>query len=373
MFYLLTSVISAAYVALMLSYLYGWNKTGNWLLKPGTGNQESATRVSIIIPARNEEHTILNCLSSIYKQVFPLTGFEVIVMDDHSTDDTKEKIQLQRHENLKLISLSKDKTGKKHAISEGIKQASGTLIITTDADCEMGENWLSSIVSFYEERKPKMIVAPVLLIGENSFQEKIQGLEMTALTACACASINFNLPILCSGANLAYEKSAFLSVNGFEGVDKIATGDDIFLMLKVHNKFPKQIAYLRSKEARVFTNPARSTSEAFWQRKRWASKTFSYGFNHITGIAILIFLANFLILFSGIMSAISLKFVFVPAICISAKFLVDFMLLYAASSYFKKEFNPFVFAAASVFYPVYVMLVGFISPFSNYSWKGRRY
>jgi cellulose synthase/poly-beta-1,6-N-acetylglucosamine synthase-like glycosyltransferase len=281
-------------------------------------------------------------------------------------------VELQNYRNVRCVSLSEDQQGKKAAITEGIKNANGKLIITSDADCTMNEDWLSSIVSFYKEHSPKMIVAPVILKNESGFQQIMQSQEMTVLTASACGSIFWNRPILCSGANLAYEKEVFFSVNGFEGVDKTSTGDDVFLMMKVHKKFPGQIRYIRSNEGTVFTDPARLSADAIRQRKRWVSKSFSYGASHISWIAALVFLTNFLILISGILSVINLKFVLALIISFSAKCLVDFMLLYIASSFFEKRVNPIVFALASFVYPVYVSLIGLISPFTNYSWKGRR-
>lgn len=370
-FYLLTGIVCTAYVLLMLSYWIGWLKTG----VPSNLNTDKTEEifVSIIIPARNEEHNILKCISSICKQTHSSNNFEIIVVDDHSTDRTKELVKLET--GVKLVSLLESHAGKKQAITEGIKNAKGSLIITTDADCEMGENWLSTIVAFYQNKKVKMIVGPVLVcvdtLSSNKVSQIMQSQEMTVLSACACGSLYHNMPILCSGANLAYEKQAFLAVNGFEGADKISTGDDMFLMLKIHQKFSKEIAYLKSKDAAVFTRPAAAASQALEQRKRWASKSFSYGFSHVSGIAILIFLTNFLILFCGIMSIINVKFVFVFTVCFCAKILVDFMLQYSASTFFGKKVHPFVFAAASVMYPFYVAGTGLISQLTNYSWKGR--
>jgi cellulose synthase/poly-beta-1,6-N-acetylglucosamine synthase-like glycosyltransferase len=333
---------------------------------------ESVTFASIIIPVRNEEHNILNCLSSIYKQKLPLTWFEVIVVNDHSNDNTRKIIESKQFENLKIIHLSENQMGKKQAITEGIKISRGNLIITTDADCEAGENWLSAIISFYEKEKPKMIVGPVLLTRENSIQQTMQSQEMTVLTACGCASFYWNKPILCNGANLVFEKSAFIEVGGFNGVDKTATGDDIFLMLKIYKKFSTGISYLKSKDAIVYTDPEKSSSRAIKQRKRWASKSFSYGFSHVTWIAILVFFMNFIILFSGILSVINIKFVLALVISFSTKSLVDFMLLYSASSFFEKKINPFIFVFASIVYPFYVSFMGIVSPFTNYHWKGRK-
>ena len=377
-FYLLTYLVCFCYVLLMLAYLIGWIKTPARLLKLPTSNSpkeslgtEFQTKVSVIIPARNEEKNILNCLSSLYRQTCPVNNFEIIVVDDHSSDRTAEFIYQLDIPNLKLIQLSENKKGKKQALAEGIKNAGGNLIITTDADCEAGEKWISSIVSFYEKEKPKMIVAPVLLANENSLSEIFQSQEMTVLTASAGASLYYNLPILCSGANLIYEKEAFISVNGFEGVERTATGDDIFLMLKMNKKFPKQIAYLKSTDAVVFTRPKKHSPDAWKQRKRWASKTFHYGFSPVMWVAVLVFLANFFILLSVILSIINVKFVPALITALPIKCMVDYMLYHSASSFFRKRNHPLIFVLASCIYPVYAGIIGLISPFTNYSWKGR--
>ena len=370
-FYLLTFLVCGAYAALMLSYLIGWNKTIDSGIRIPDSGIQNLTIVSIIVPARNEEENILKILDCLYKQTYPIDKFEIIVVDDHSSDRTAEFVYSLDIPNLKLVQLSESQAGKKQAITEGIKTATGNLIITTDADCEMGEDWLLSIVSFYEEKKPKMIIAPVLLKGEKTIQEIFQSQEMTVLTASACAALHYNLPILCSGANLAYEKEAFHSVNGFEGSEQIATGDDVFLMLKTHKKFPNEIKYLKSKDAIIFTCPAKTYSNALSQRKRWVSKSFSYGFSYITCIAVLVFFTNFLILLSGILSIINIKFVLALVTSFSAKYLVDFMLLNSASTFFKKRIHSFIFILASIAYPVYVSVIGLITPFANYSWKGR--
>jgi len=360
------------YLLLMILYLYGWVKTPSCSDLSPRVHAEPVIFVSILIPARNEEQNILRCLSAIYQQEYSLNYFEIIVIDDHSADNTPQLVESQQYQNLRIIRLRESQSGKKQALTEGVRAARGSLIITTDADCEPGEKWLSEIISFYKEKRPKMIVAPVLIGKENGMQQIMQFQEMTVLTACACASLYWNRPILCSGANLAFEKNAFMEVNGFDGVTQTATGDDIFLMLKINKKFPGEIAYLKSKDAIVVTYPESSFSAVLRQRKRWASKSFSYGHSHVTWIAILVFLINFIILFSGILSAINIKFVLTLVISFSAKFVVDLMLLHSASSFFKKGINYPAFAVASVIYPLYVSLIGIISPVTDYSWKGRK-
>ncbi|MEK6615034.1 MAG: hypothetical protein AABZ32_02815, partial [Bacteroidota bacterium] len=133
------------------------------------------------------------------------------------------------------------------------------------------------------------------------------------------------------------------------------------------------IKYLKSKDAVVFTHPKKSSSEALIQRKRWASKFFYYGFNHITWIVLLVFLTNLILLISAILSVINIKFALALITALPLKYIVDFMLLQSASAFFGKKNHPFIFILASIAYPIYVSLIGLISPFTNYSWKGRHY
>ncbi|MBI3501579.1 MAG: glycosyltransferase [Bacteroidetes bacterium] len=375
-FYLLTFAVCGAYVLLLIFYLIGWKKTQSLLLKPSTLNHlpmiGTSTIVSIIVPVRNEEQNILKLLSCLVKQTYPSSHFEIIIVNDHSTDRTAEFISAQKVSNIKFTELPAGKEGKKSAIAEGIKHAAGQFIITTDADCEMGERWLESIAAFYEKEKPKMIVAPVLLKEEKNFFEKLQSQEMLALAASACGSLYYHLPVLCSGANLAYEKNAFDAVNGFEGMEKTLTGDDMFLLLKFHKFFSGEIKYLKSNEAVVITLAEKNFSGALRQRKRWASKTFLYGFSHITLTAILVFGANFFIFLSAMLFIINVKFAFALIATLFIKCAIDYMMYHSASSFFGKKVYPLLFIAASLLYPVYVSALGLISPFTNYSWKERK-
>lgn len=368
-FYLLTFIVCGSYVGLIISCLIGWKKTKTWSFSD-IKKFSFSTFASIIIPARNEEKNIIHILDCVCKQNYPADKFEIIVIDDHSSDKTAELVRKSATPNLTLLQLPEHLHGKKAAISEGVKIAKGNLIVTTDADCDMNKNWLSSVVSFYEAYKPKMIVCPVLLKGEKTFFDKVQSQELSVLAGCTGGSLYYNQPILCSGANLAFEKDAFISVSGFENAEHTLTGDDIFLMQKFRKKYPDQIKYLKSSEGTVYTY-AEIAASAFRQRKRWASKTFRMGNDITTVVASVVFVANFFVLLLIILSLINIKFALILVIAFLLKYIVDYMLLHAVNSFFKKRNYPFIFLIATMFYPLYASVIGIISPFTAYSWKGR--
>lgn len=369
-FYLLTFIVCGSYAALIISFFIGWKKTKAWTFLDINNNLSFSTFTSILIPVRNEEKNIAHILNCIRKQNYFPDKFEIIVVDDHSSDKTAERVRESGIPNLTLLQLSEHLYGKKAAISEGVKVAKGSLIITTDADCNMNQTWLASVVSFYEAYRPKMIVSPVLIREGRDFFSKIQSQELSVLTGCAAGALYYNKPILCSGANLAFEKDAFTSVSGFKNAEHTLTGDDIFLMQKIRKKYPGLIKYLKSSEAAVYTYAQKSTP-AIMQRKRWASKTFRMGNDITTVIAAMVFVANFFILLLIILSFINTKFVFILTIVFLLKCIVDYMLLHTVSTFFKKKNYPFIFLFGSMFYPLYVSIIGLISSFTTYSWKGR--
>ena len=367
-FLLFTTVICVCYFLLMLLYLIGWKKTPAFSFN-SDGIPEAA--ISIIVPVRNEEKNIQSILSSLSKQAYPKNKYEVIVVDDFSEDNTIAAAKALNISIIKIIPLS-GKGGKKNAITEGVKNASGDLIITTDADCEMGEKWLSAINSFYQKEKPKLMVGPVLVKAEKSFFQIIQSQEITVLTACAGAALYYDMPILCSGANLIYEKEAFLAVNGYEGNDSIPSGDDVFLMFKIHKQFPKQVKYVKSRDGAVYTHPATALDAALNQRKRWASKTFSYEDMIVLAIAVLVFLTNlFLVLFFLLFLVKGVGLILFLLLA-GMKITVDYLILNSANAFFSKKNHTASFFLISIFYPVYVSLIGFCAPFTGYSWKGRK-
>ncbi|UCG28444.1 MAG: glycosyltransferase, partial [Bacteroidales bacterium] len=197
------SVLSGiAYMILVISYLAGWKKTRIFR----DTSFEKKTKVSVIIPVRNEAVHIPDLIKALRRQEYPKELFEVILVDDHSSDSTREVIALCTKENSCCSLISSTLTGKKHALLEGIDLSSGDLILTTDADCRFGRSWISSVVSYFEKNNPDLVIGPVILNeGPGIFQD-LQSLEFLSLAGSSGGSAGIGRPILCSGANLAYRR-----------------------------------------------------------------------------------------------------------------------------------------------------------------------
>ena len=261
------------------------------------------TRITVIIPARNEEKNISACLDSLCKQDFPKDLLEIIVADDHSTDNTAAIVNRYTDQGISLLSLEKEMTGvdgtggsKKAALAAGIKKAAGTLIVTTDADCIFPQQWLSTLVAFYEANKPVFIAAPVKFSREQNALHIFQSLDFLSLQGITAASVFSRFHTMCNGANLAYEKKAFEEAGGFAGIDQIASGDDMLLMHKIYLLHPDKVMYCLSPDTIVETKPAESVNAFLNQRIRWASKALVYHDKRIFYVLLLVYLLNFFLL-----------------------------------------------------------------------------
>jgi len=378
-------VIFGLYILLIIYYWRSWLSIP--VFKPQLINIAPQTRISVIIPARNEEENIANCLDSVCNQSYPKELFEVLVVDDHSTDKTASIVNGYADKNVKLISL-KDfisdelNSYKKKAIEIAIAQSTGELIVTTDADCFTNKHWLQTIAAFYEQYDPVFIAAPVSIDCSNKFIEFFQGLDFMTLQGITGASVYKKIHSMCNGANLAYTRKAFEEVGGFTGIDNIASGDDMLLMHKIYKLYPDKVMFLKSKEAIVQTAPVNSVKEFFNQRIRWASKADKYDDKRIFAVLFLVYLVNLLLLILPIIAlALSTQYsIFdirysiwtVWLLLLLLKTITELIFLMPVSKFFGKQPMLWAFPLMQPFHIIYTVIAGWLGKFGSYSWKERK-
>ena len=374
---IITILLFLIYGCLIIYYRQSWLKIpiGNGQLTMG---KQFSTHISVIIPARNEEENIRACLESVSNQTYAQHLFEVIVIDDFSKDRTGEIVNSFSNKNVSLLSL-KDfaKEGelnsyKKKAIGIAISKANGELIVTTDADCIVPNKWLETIACFYEKHYPVFIAAPVAYHGENNFLKIFQSLDFMTLQGITGASVYKKFHRMCNGANLAYEKKVFLEVDGFAGIDNIASGDDMLLMHKIFNRYPEKVLFLNSVDAIVQTNPAGTLKEFLNQRIRWASKADRYTDKKITGVLLLVYLFNVWIFFIGLLSFFYHQIFFLFIGVVIAKTIVELFFLYPVAIFFNKKKLLWWFPLAQPFHILYTIIAGWLGKFGSYKWKERK-
>jgi cellulose synthase/poly-beta-1,6-N-acetylglucosamine synthase-like glycosyltransferase len=373
------------YVLLILYYWRSWVSIPEYEVK--SQKSKVKTRISVIIPARNEEENIAACLNTVCNQSYLKELFEVLVVDDHSTDNTAEIVKLYESKNVTLITL-KDfvqddlNSYKKKAIEIAIAQSTGELIVCTDADCIAGPRWLQTIAAFYEAYQPKFIAAPVSINCSNRFIEIFQSLDFMTLQGITGASVYKKIHSMCNGANLAYTKKAFEAVGGFTGIDTIASGDDMLLMHKIYKQWPDKVMFLKSKEAIVHTAPVHSINEFFNQRIRWASKADKYDDKRIFAVLLLVYLVNVLLLALPVIAlALNTQYsIFdirysigtVWLLLLLIKTVVELVFLYPVAKFFGKRNMLWLFPLMQPFHILYTVIAGWLGKFGSYSWKERK-
>jgi cellulose synthase/poly-beta-1,6-N-acetylglucosamine synthase-like glycosyltransferase len=380
-------IIITLFLLYALLILYYWR---SWVSIPEyeVESQKSKVKtfISVIIPARNEEESIAACLDSVCNQTYPSTLFEVLVVDDHSTDNTAAIVKSYERKNVKLISL-KDfvhdalNSYKKKAIEIAIAQSTGELIVCTDADCIAGPNWLETTGTFYEQYQPQFIAAPVSINCNNRFIEIFQALDFMTLQGITGASVHKKIHSMCNGANLAYTKKAFEAVGGFTGIDNIASGDDMLLMHKIYKQWPDKVMFLKSKDTIVQTQPVHSIGEFFNQRIRWASKADKYDDKRIFAVLLLVYLVNVLLLVLPVFAVfnnvqysifnIQYSMIGVWLFLLLLKTIAELIFLYPVAKFFNKQSMLWLFPLMQPFHILYTVIAGWLGKFGSYKWKGR--
>ncbi len=369
-----TFFLISSYCVLILR----WNKAWNQIPVFKSDETHAPIKLSVIIAVRNEAPVIVNLLNSLLQQEYPKHLYEIIISDDHSGDNTIKItkdffLKYQVDNGIVIEAKPGESSSKKEAISRAIEIAKGELIITTDADCIHASEWLKSIASYFNLHKPAMICGPVLMKGDETFIQQFQTLDYTSLQASGAASLFLNKPLLCSGANLTFTKHAFYDVNGFEDNLNIASGDDTFLMMKMHKKFPGKIHFLKSEQSIVHTSVSTTLKEFLRQRIRWVSKTKHYDNNYIKAIGGFIFLVNvfpFVLLLMGICKA---NLYYLLPVYLLVKTIADYFFLSNAGRFFHIRLYKLRFIASGIIYPFYMLalLAGFLR--GSYQWKQRQH
>ena len=257
----------------------------------------------------------------------------------------------------------------------------------------MQKNWLRAIATLYENEHAKLIAAPVCFQNEQTYFQKFQSLDFCGMQAITGASLNMEIFNMANGANLAYEKNAFLEVNGYQNIDEKASGDDMLLVYKIAQKHPKDIRFLKDKNAIVYTQPTATVSEFLQQRFRWTSKSTSYQDKRITWILGLVYLfvlsiwmnafyfigrATYSIIFPDRTLIALLNFLpaflflFMSIIQIICKFFTDYFFLKNASAFFNRNDLMKSFISSEIYHIWYIPFVGTFGNILSYKWKGRK-
>lgn len=323
--------------------------------------------VSVLIAVRNEAKNLDFLLNQLLNQSYSL--FEVIVVDDHSTDKTIEKLQNISHPKLTWLSLPIGKEGKKEAIKLGLTKCNYPWVIMTDADVKMQNDWLTSNISQMNEEA--IIVSPVYVeVKQATFFKIFQQLDYAAMQYITLATIIAKKPFMCSGANLAIPKAKALAL--YEAIDtSIPSGDDVFLLHK-HIALKGKVKANLSPSSALSINPSDKLSDFIFQRLRWASKAKFYKNGTAIFIASLVFLIHFGLLIALIRGFFYPQMLLYWGAFILIKMLIDLPVFILGSRIvplYKTWY--FFYPLVSLIYFLYISTIAIWSLILPVKWKNR--
>lgn len=330
--------------------------------------------VSIIIPARNEESGLETCLSHALAQSFEHDNWEVILVDDHSEDATREIAESMQNHRLRILQAqyTSELKYKKAALATGIKAARFSIVLQTDADCTMGPHWARNMVAHFEDHT-HMVSGPVAIEAQKGILQHLQSLEYLGLVALGAAGIQGKKPHMCNGANLAFRKASFQAIGGYQGIAGVASGDDELLMQKFDQAFPNGIRFAKIPDAIVRTMAQPDWQRFKQQRLRWVSKSRSY-INKKTN---LLQLLSFLGFWSFPLWALLIPWnrfsLLILMALLGLKSIVDLMIMIPAANFFHKLHLLRYFFLLELLYIPYVLWIGIAGNLrKSYTWKNRK-
>lgn len=358
---IISFLLLAGYIAL----LFSWQKAWQEATIPFNNQQANPSNISVIIPFRNEAGQLGTLLNTLKTQSLPKDSWELILVNDHSTDQGLAVIDKNRPAFTNLRVIDNEKQGKKAALKKGVSIARGDYIVTTDADCLFQTDWLKTIASFIHHHTPQLIIGPVKMNGDTSFLSRFQEIDFMALQMCGAGAALAGTPFLCNGANLVFNKGLYQHANLKE---RYQSGDDMFLLEAVKER-KGIVHYLKSPSSIVETATTPTLRAFLKQRGRWLSKSPGYKDTTVIVVALLVFFVNALQLLLLVAALFDYKAWPCWLIFFLSKTAADYRLIKSGQSFFNQSISFPAFAGMQFIYPVYMIASTIAGFFIPVKWK----
>jgi cellulose synthase/poly-beta-1,6-N-acetylglucosamine synthase-like glycosyltransferase len=351
-------VLCASYIVLHAVLWSGLNRR----TAPNYSGPEH--RFSVIIAARNEETTIGPLLRSLALLEYPRDRFEVIIVNDRSTDSTGPVISsFQQLPNLSMIEIKEnisDMPNKKNALRTAIDRAQFEILVFTDADCIVPPRWLHQLNENFTDDVG-------IVAGYSPYHAETSGAflryEELKNSVIAASAVGAGIPFLCTGRNFAYRKHVYLQVGGFEKIKHSVSGDDdLFLQLAARETNWK-VRYMTSPDGAVPTQAPASVSQFIHQRTRHVSASTSYPRIVQMGYA-LVQLFHLSILIGAFFQPLT------ALIVLMVKFNVDGAMIAKGLELFKEKLTVAEFFTEELLLIVYAQLIAPLGFVRSFTWKG---
>ena len=360
--------LAVIYGSVIFYFYIGLNRIRN-----KTGN--SRLTVSVLVPARNEENNIISCLESLHSQSYPKELYEVIIIDDNSTDNTSDLVQeyIQDKPNFRLIRKKNEgdqRTFKKQALKSALNSVKNEIVMTIDADTVANKRWIELMTAQYEHNTG--LVAGLVSFprnNENTLFKKIQTLEFAGIVFAGVGSVGNNIPLICNGSNLSYRLKAFTEAGGYDANIHLPSGDDDLLLQNIHGKTNWRVKYSLIADTINYTRAADRFPAFINQRARWASKSLHYPKKWVFLLMLSLYLYYLSILIFGILTVSGYFPVSIFVIGIGVKLATEVFVISKALKILNRRDLWIYFFPAQVFQIIYVLLVGVLGLFNKFTWR----
>lgn len=335
----------------------------------------SSLTVTVLVPARNEEKNIIRCLESLWQQSYPRNRYNVIVIDDHSTDKTAELVEtcIRNKANFELLRHKKDpvrSTFKKEALNFALEKVDSDIVMTIDADSVALPNWIEKMVAYYDSNTG-MVAGLVTFLHEGEWGafQKLQTLEFAGIVFCGVGAAGHNNPLICNGSNLSYRLQTFKEAGGYRGNEFLPSGDDDLLLQNIHNKTAWKIKYSLDPDTINYTLPLAGFSDFINQRARWASKSIHYPkwWLFLVLLAIYLYYASLILLLPAAVFGLFSWTVYISGLLL--KMIPEALIISRALSVLQRSQLGKYFVVAQPLQIIYVLIVGFLGFFKKFNWK----
>ena len=357
-------VVFIYYATQSLIFIFGLFKNNH------TKYENILFKVSVVVAARNEENNISHCLDSLLKLNYPKELLEIIVINDSSTDNTLNILQKYslNNSNLKIFNVPKREIliGKSNAIDFGIENSSGEIIMMTDADCVVNQNWILTTIKYFDDKIG--IVAGMTLQKSNSCFTGMQSLDWAFLLGIGSAGINLKMPFSIIGNNFSVRRKTYDEVGGYKNIKFSVTED--FALFKKMIESTHWIAKFPIEENNLIkSNPCENFSDLIKQKKRWGIGGLDM---KLSGLSIMF--SGFLMHLFFVLTPFFSNQIIFSSVILSSKIILDFIFVFLVLRKLNELHQLKYFICFELYFIFYVIILPFVVFFTGkLEWKGRKY
>ncbi len=317
---------------------------------------DNQNKISVVIAAKNECDNIEKLIKSLCCQDYPKENYEVIIVDDESTDATfANAIELtDKLDNFHIYKVqNKTFPAKKGVLNFGINLAVNPFILITDADCQPSKEWIKSCSAKFSEGFD-FIFGDAPFNQTDSLVNKISCYENLRSSLLTFSAVKLQIPYSAAARNFGFSKSSFEKIKGYSNtLETIGGDDDLLLREAVKNKL--EIGIVLNEQAFVFSDTKRSFGEYLRQKSRHAKTSAYYLIKHKLVLGLWHSL-NLIFLFSPVLFFVNPIFI-IPLVI---KILIDLPVVLITQKRFGYQFKVWEIFYLQIFYEIF-LIVNFIN------------